>query len=147
MSPQLVFITLFLGLISGPRKITLQAGPGIQSIRILLDGRQLAEMKKAPWSAVVDFGKQVVPGELIAAGYDETGQEVARVSQLVNLPRPTADFVIFLQNDSNGIPVLASLRWEHLLGTKPVKASLTVDGKAVSLDRGLRATLPRLNMD
>jgi hypothetical protein len=147
MSPQLVFISLFLGLISGPTQIDLQGGPGIRSVRIQLDGHQVAEIRNAPWSATVDFGTLAVPGELLATGYDDQGREVARVSQLVNLPRPMAEFVIVLQNNSEGVPVSAELRWEHLLGTKPAKASLTVDTKEISLDGNLRATLPRLDMD
>src|SRR4051812_49337805 len=146
MSHQLVFITLFLGLISGRRQVDLQAGPAIKSIRILLDGRQVAELQKEPWSAIVDFGPLITPGELVAAGYDEDGKEVARESQLVNLPHPTAEFVIVLQHDEKGAPASVELRWKHLFGSVPLTSSLVVDGQNVALDGSMRATLPRLDM-
>lgn len=147
MSAQLVFLSLFLGLVSGPHRVALQAGPEIRSVRILLGGRQVAEMKQAPWQATVDFGPSIVPGDLVAVGYDAHGQEVARVAQVVNLPRPYAEFVIALKNDEKGMPVSAELRWEHLLGVKPGRSSLTIDGKSIRLDQTLRGRLPRLNMD
>jgi hypothetical protein len=147
MSPQLVFLTLFLGLISGRNDVDLQAGPEVKSIRLLLDGHQIAAMKQPPWHATVDFGPAIVPGELVAAGYDAQGNEIGRVAQTLNLPRPTAEFVIALQNDAGGTPRSAALRWEHLLGAKPVRSSLTVDGKPTPLDSANSARLPRLDMN
>jgi hypothetical protein len=146
MPHQLVFITLFLGLISGRREVDLQAGPAIKSIRILLDGKQVAELQKEPWSAIVDFGPLITPGELVAAGYDGNGKEVARESQLVNLPHLTAEFVIVLRHDEKGTPASVELRWKHLFGSVPLTSSLVVDGEKVPLDSALRATLPRLDM-
>ncbi len=147
MATQLVFLTLFLGLISGPQRIDLQPGPAVKSIRILLDGKQVAALQKAPWSAMVDFGPSIVPGDLVAIGYDARGDEVARTFQTLNLPRPLADFVVSVKNDANGRPVSAELRWEHLMAAKPAKSSLSVDGKVVPLDANLRARLPRLDVN
>jgi hypothetical protein len=147
MPAQLVFISLFLGLVSGKVQVDLQAGPAVKSIRILLDGRQLAEMQRAPWQTTVDFGPAVVPSELVAVGLDERGNEVARAEQIINLPRSPADFVIVMQNDDKGVPASVALRWEHLLGTAPKNASLTIDGAAVTMDKSMRAALPRLDMN
>jgi hypothetical protein len=147
MATQLVFLTLFLGLISGPQRIDLQPGPAVKSIRILLDGKQVAALQKAPWSAMVDFGPSIVPGDLVAIGYDARGDEVARTSQTLNLPRPLADFVVSVKNDANGRPASAELRWEHLMAAKPATSSLKVDGKIVPLDANLRARLPSLDVN
>jgi hypothetical protein len=147
MSPQLIFLSLFLGLMSGSHDVELQAGPEIKSIRLLLDGSEVAEMKQPPWRARVDFGRSIVPAELIAVGYDAKANEVARVTQTLNLPRAPAEFVIALQNDEQRTPVAATLRWEHLMAAKPVKSSLTVDGKAVRLHSQTSARLPRLDMN
>jgi hypothetical protein len=147
MSSQLVFLSLFLGLVSGRGNIELQAGTAIKSIQVLLDIRQVAVMQHPPWRAAVDFGPSIAPGELVAIGFDEHGKEVARAAQTVNLPRPTAEFVIALQNDDKGVPVSAELRWEHLLAAKPVKSSITVDGNPVPINRTTHARLPRLNME
>lgn len=147
MSSQIVFLSLFLGLVSGRGNVELQAGPAIKSIQVLLDTRQVAVMQHPPWRAAIDFGPSIAPGELVAIGFDEHRNEVARATQTVNLPTPTAEFVIALQNDEKGVPVSAELRWEHLLAAKPVKSSLTVDDKAVPVDRTMHARLPRLNME
>jgi hypothetical protein len=147
MAAQLVFLTLFLGLISGPQRVDLQPGRGVTSIHILLDGKQVAALQHAPWSATVDFGPSIAPGDLVAIAYDAHGDELARTSQTVNLPRPFADFVISVKNDAKGTPVSAELRWEHLQGAKPVKSSLKLDGKTVTLDADLRAKLPRLDVN
>jgi hypothetical protein len=147
MSPQLVFLSLFLGLMSGSHDVELQAGPEIKSIRLLLDGSEVAEMTQPPWRARVDFGRSIVPAALVADGYDAKGNEVTRVTQTLNLPRPPAEFVIALQNDGQGTPVAATLRWEHLMAAKPVRLSLTVDQKSIRLDDKASARLPRLDMN
>jgi hypothetical protein len=145
MATQLVFLTLFLGLISGPQHVDLQPGAAVASIHILLDGKEVGTVQRAPWGVTVDFGASIAPAELVAIGYDARGDEVARTSQTVNLPRPIADFVISVKNDTKGAPDSAELRWEHLQGAKPVKSSLKVDDKTVPLDAGLRANLPHLD--
>jgi hypothetical protein len=147
MSAQLVFLSLFLGLVSGRGNVEFQAGPAIKSIQVLLDARQVAVMQHPPWRAAVDFGPAIAPGELVAIGFDEHGKEVARAAQTINLPRPTAEFVIALQNDEKGVPMAAELRWEHLLAAKPVKSILAVDGNDVPVNRAMHARLPRLNME
>lgn len=146
MTSQVVFLTLFLGLIAGPHMVTLQVGSDVHSVRILFDSRPVAVLQQPPWRATVDFGSSIVPGEMVAIGYDAGGNEVARATQMVNVPRPVAEFVITLQNDAAGAPVAAHFRWEHLVGAKPVALSLTVDGKRVPLDRSAGARLPRLDM-
>jgi hypothetical protein len=145
MATQLIFLTLFLGLISGPQHVELQPGPAVASVHILLDGKEVGAMQHAPWSVNVDFGPLIAPAELVAIGYDARGDEVARTSQTLNLPRPFADFVISVKNDTKGAPGSAELRWEHLQGAKPVKSSLKIDGKTVPLDAGLHAKLPHLD--
>ena len=85
--PQLVFLTLFLGLTSGMNSIALKATPEVRSIRIQLGGRTVVALAHSPWSAPVDFGPELTPTELVAIGYDAQGQEIARASQIVNLPR------------------------------------------------------------
>lgn len=147
MNSQVVFLSLFLGLMAGPHMVNLQVGPGVDTVRLLLDGRPVAVLRQPPWRATIDFGTAIVPGELDAVGYDDHGNEVARATQLVNVPRPIAEFNITLQNDAAGAPSTAQFKWEHLVGAKAVSASLTVDGKSVPMDKsGSTARLPRLDM-
>jgi hypothetical protein len=146
MTSQVVFLSLFLGLMSGSHMVDLDVGAGVRSVRILLDGQPVAVLHQAPWRATVDFGPSIMPRELVVVGFDKQGDEIARASQMVNVPRPTAEFVITLQNDASGVPVGARLRWEHLTAARPVALSLAVDGKPVTLDRSASAILPRLDM-
>lgn len=146
MSSQVVFLSLFLGLMGGPHMVDLQVGSEVRSIRMLLDNRPVAVLQQPPWRATVDFGSSIVPAELVAIGYDATGAEVARAKQLVNVPRQVAEFVITLQNDSAGVPVAAQFKWEHLVAATPVAFSLTVEGKPVTLDKSATARLPPLDM-
>jgi hypothetical protein len=146
MSSQVVFLSLFLGLMGGPHVVELQVGPEVRSVRMLLGDRGVAVLQQPPWRATIDFGSSIVPAELVAIGYDAKGNEVARAKQLVNVPRPVAEFVITIQNDASGVPVAAQFKWEHLVAAKPVAFSLTVDSKPVTLDRSAAARLPRLDM-
>ena len=146
MTSQVVFLSLFLGLMGGRHVVDLQVGPDVRSVRMQLNDRAVAVLQEPPWRATVDFGSAIVPAELVAIGYDAKGNEVARAKQLINVPRPVAEFVVTLQNDSEGVPVAAQLKWEHLVGAKPVAISLSVDGKPVTLDKSAAARLPRLDM-
>ncbi|HEV7427050.1 MAG TPA: hypothetical protein VGQ46_11840 [Thermoanaerobaculia bacterium] len=146
MTSQVVFLSLFLGLTAGPHLVELQVGPGVHTVRMLLEKRPVAVLQQPPWRATVDFGSSIVPGELVAVGYDAHGNEVARATQFVNVARPVAEFNITLQNDAAGVPATAQFKWEHLVAAKVVSASLTVDEKSVSIDNHAIARLPRLDM-
>src|SRR6266852_76582 len=145
MPAQIVFLTLYLGLIGGQQPIQVQVGANVTSVRFLLDGRDMGVLKASPWTLIVDFGPPYEPHELVAVAYDRDGDETGRVSQLINLPRPAAELSIDLQNDKSGAPVSVSLRWEEVYAAKPVLTTITVDGKPVHVDPGFRAQLPRLD--
>src|SRR5262245_16360071 len=97
MPAQIVFISLFLGLLSGTQPVRLLVSGPVRTVRILLDGRQVTAAVPPEWSADVDFGSELTPRELTAVGLDADGAEIARATQIVNLPRPTAEFDIVLQ--------------------------------------------------
>jgi len=143
---QVVFLSLFLGLMAGPHLVELQVASGVHTVRILLENRPVAVLQQPPWRATIDFGSSILPSELVAVGYDEGGNEIARATQLINVPRPVAEFNITLENDAEGVPKTAQFKWEHLVAAKVVSASLSVDGKSVPLDETAIARLPRLDM-
>jgi len=127
--------------------VELQVGPGIHIVRMLLENRPVAVLDQPPWRATIDFGSSIVPGQLVAIGSDARRNEIARATQLVNVPRPVAEFNIALKNDAEGVPATAQFKWEHLVGAKAESATLTVDGKPVPMDKsGAIARLPRLDM-
>lgn len=145
MPAQIVFLTLYLGLIGGQQPVQVKVGAEVTSVRFLLDGRDMGVLKAAPWTLIVDFGPPYEPHELVAVAYDRDGDETGRVSQLINLPRPAAELTIDLQSDKSGTPVSVSLRYEEVYAAKPVLTTITVDGKPVHVEPGFRAQLPKLD--
>lgn len=145
MSSQIVFLTLYLGLIAGHQPIEVQVGPAVKSVRILVDGRESAVLKAPPWRAIVDLGPAFEPRGVVAIAYDRDGDEVGQVAQTVNLPRPAAELTIGLQNDDKGAPVSVALRWEHVLAAKPSRATISLDGRKMRVDAQFRTALPPLD--
>ncbi|HSP15283.1 MAG TPA: hypothetical protein VLV78_11075 [Thermoanaerobaculia bacterium] len=141
--PQLVFLSLFLGLVAGVQQIDLRADPSIKSIRISLGARELATLQRPPWHAVVDFGADLVPRELTAVGFDSEGNEVARTTQVVNLKRPLAEVAISVKQE-NGEPAVVELTGRHLQFIQPDRATVRVDDQALRME-GFTAHLPNLD--
>lgn len=142
--PQVIFLSLFLGLITGRQSVDLQVDPAVASVRINLGGREAARIDKAPWSAKVDFGSALTPNELTAIAYDVGGNEVARISQLINLARPAAEVEIVIRRE-HGRPVEAQLVGRHRLHATLRKSKLTIDGAIIPVGRDFRARLPAID--
>jgi hypothetical protein len=132
----LIFITLFLGIVSGKQGIELQGDTNIASIRLVLAGQEIARLTQPPWRTEIDLGSNLVPRELEAIGYDAKGNEVGRASQVLNLPKPAAEVQIVLGEDG------VQLRWTNLEYAKPKSASVTFDGAPLRVDSDFRAPLP-----
>jgi hypothetical protein len=119
VTSQVVFLSLFLGLMAGPHLVELQVAPGVHTVRMLLEKQPVAVLDEPPWRATIDFGSPIVPSELVAIGYDERGNEIARATQLLNVPRPVAEFNLTLKNDAQGVPSTAQFKWEPSSRRKP----------------------------
>lgn len=142
--PQIVFLSLFLGLVTGFQNVSLRVDEGVKSVRIELGGREVARITSAPWSARVDFGTALTPRELTAIAYDADGREITRIAQVINLARPAAELEIVIRRDGQR-PVEAELVGRHRLHKLPSDAKLSVDGTAIRLGRDFRARLPQLD--
>jgi hypothetical protein len=142
--PQLVFLTLFLGLTAGKAQVSLQADPAIASIALEIGGRVVAKIQHSPWTAEVDFGPELIPQRLVAIGYDEHGIEIARASQDVNLPRSAAEVEILVKNEK-GRPARAELVARNRKHSEPAKAQLSLDGDAIPVGDDFSARLPALD--
>ncbi|HUJ12840.1 MAG TPA: hypothetical protein VL284_03535 [Thermoanaerobaculia bacterium] len=136
MPSHLIFLTLFLGIVSGKQGIELQADPAIKSIRILLANSEIARLTQPPWRCEIDLGPEIVPRVLEAVGYDADGSEVARASQALNLPRPYADVQIV--RDAGG----AELRWSNVQYKPPKSARVTLDGAPLEIDKDYHVHFP-----
>lgn len=142
--PQIVFLSLFFGLVTGFQNVSLRVDEGVKSVRIELDGREVGRMTSAPWSARVDFGTALTPRELTAIAYDADGKEITRIAQVINLARPAAELEIVIRRDGQR-PVEAELVGRHRLHKLPSGAKLSVDGTSIRLGRDFRARLPQLD--
>ena len=141
MSAQIIFVSLFLGIVSGQQPVVLRVSGPVDHVRITLSGQQAAALERAPWGTIVDFGAELAPRELTAIAYDVDDHEIARATQVINLPRPMAEFEIMLDGDE------VSLTWRHLMNARPARATLTIDGKPLALDGSLHARLPKLDRE
>jgi hypothetical protein len=141
---RIVFLSLFLGLVSGPQQISLEVDPVVKSVKITLGGRDVTTLAKPPWSSVIDFGPEIEPVELAAIGYDDHGNEIARTSQVVNLPRPVAEVEIVVRNEE-AKPAVAELRWQHRTMGQPKRALIQVDGASQPVGKDFSARLPVLD--
>lgn len=144
--PQIVFLSLFLGLVTGVQNVTLRVDDGVKSVRIELGGREVARMQSAPWSARVDLGSALTPRELTAIAYDADGKEITRIAQTINLARPAAELEIVIRREGQR-PIEAELVGRHRLHKSAVGAKLTIDGSPLHLGHDFRARLPELEME
>ena len=137
MPAHLVFITLFLGLVSGKQMVQLHADAAVKSIRILLAGQEVARLTQPPWRQEIDLGPELVPRELAAIGYDDKGEEIGRATQVLNLPRPPAEVELVRQGD------FVQLRWSNVEYKPPRSAKVTFDGALLRVDPEFRVELPK----
>ena len=142
--PQIVFLSLFLGLVTGFQNVSVRVDEGVKSVRIEIGGREIARMTSAPWSARVDFGPALTPRELTAIAFDADGKEITRISQVLNIARPAAELEIVIRREGQR-PVEAELVGRHRLHKLASGAKLSVDGTPVHVGRDFRARLPELD--
>ena len=138
----IVFVTLLLGLISGPIPIQVTVEGPVAAVEYVLDGTVVGKAEYPPWSAKVDFGPELQPRELVARALDKDGNEIARATQWVNLPRPPAEVEIVLEGDAAGRPKAARLSWQSLISAQPVTLSVTLNGKPLLVREDRRVLLP-----
>jgi len=138
---RIVFVSLFLGLVSGTQWVEMRADPEVQSIRITLDGRELAALHKPPWQTAIDLGDGLAPGELVATGFNDRNEPIARASQVLNLPRPVAELELVVHGET------VSLVWRHREHAQPKRATISVDGSPLRVTREFTARLPAFKGD
>lgn len=136
----IAFLTLLLGLTTGAIPIEVTVDGPVAAVEYVLDGAAVARVEAPPWSATLDFGA-LQPRELVARALDKDGNEIARTSQWLNVPRPPAEVEIVLEPGSEGRPAAARLSWQTLTAAHPATISLTLDDRPLVVqDR--RAILP-----
>jgi hypothetical protein len=142
----IAFVTLLLGLISGVYPIEVSVGGSVTAVEYRLDGALVARRDGPPWVAPVDLGSELRPRQLTVVALGAGGQEIARASQWLNLPRPPAEVEIVLERSPDGAPSAAQLSWQSVNGVKPSSVGLTLDGAPLKVDAKGRAPLPKADL-
>ena len=138
----IAFVTLLLGLISGPYPIEVKVAGPVAVVEFTLDGAPAGRLARPPWIARVDLGKDLLPHELVARALDAEGKEISRATQWLNLPRPRAEVDVVLEKGEDGAPKSALLTWQSLSSAKPSSVGLTLDGQPLIVNADGRAALP-----
>jgi len=140
----ITFITLFLGLVTGPHQVQVAVGDPVAAVEFQLDGEPVAVDRDEPWSAQCDFGSELRPHRLTAVALDEAGEEVERVDQWINLPRSRAEAGLLVEKGSEG-KRRVRLVWESMEHDRPLSIALTLDGARLPADADGTYPLPPLN--
>lgn len=140
----ITFLTLFLGLATGPQPVALAVLPPAMRIELVLDGDPVAELTGPPWLATLDLGDELQPRRLEAIGYDRDGREVARAGQTINLKARRADAELAVERDAAGQPVALLLAWQSVEHPTPERVDVRLDGELLPVKDPRRIALPRL---
>lgn len=136
------FVSVFLWLVVGVQTVEVAVDAQVAWVEILLDGAPVASMTDPRWKARVDFGSNLAPRQLTAVAYGETGDEIGKTHQIVNLPRPPAVAKIVLDHDDDGRPVSAKIITESADRTSPVNVIVSLDGRVLAPSQRHRYPLP-----
>ncbi len=141
------FVTLFLGLASGPQVVEVAVGEPAAAVELRLDGETVARAEEPPWTLEVDLGAAPLPRRLEALAIGADGAELGRAVQWVNLPRAAAEARLLLERDGAGAPVAARLAWESRAAARPTQLAVTLDGEPLAVADPSRFALPPVDSE
>lgn len=137
---QLVFLTVFLGLVAGRQPVELLAPADVARVELRLDGRTVSTLQAPPWKANVDFGDALLPHRLEAVAFDAGGAVLGTAMQKVNTSTPPKELQLALE-ENQGRP-RARIVWSHLDASRPEEMKARIDGKPVDIARDRTIALP-----
>jgi hypothetical protein len=141
----IAFITLFLGLVTGQQPIQMKVTGPAAKIEFQVDGRVAGAITE-PWSAVINFGSRLRPHRIVARALDDSGREVARAEQTINLPQSLSEVQLVLERNTTGRPIGVQMLWRSLEADEPRSASISLDGKPLVIDEHLHAAIPAVDL-
>lgn len=136
------FVSLFLGLVVGYQTVALKVAEPVARVEILLDGHQVTAFDTPPWRGQIDLGRELQPHELTAVAFDDTGVELDRTSQWLNLPRQPAETTILLERDLETQQQTARVSWKSLAGDQPSAVRVEFDGRDLDFEDPRTIPLP-----
>jgi hypothetical protein len=138
----ITFVSLFLGLVSGPQIVEIAVAERVATVELRLDGKVVAVLSGKPWKAEVDFGPDLRTHELVAVARDGVGAQVGRARQQINVPRPAAEAEILLEGWHGGRPRTARLIWTSRQFLEPESIRVALDGRDLEVEDPGRIELP-----
>ena len=141
----ITFLTLYLGLIVGPRQFELSVAETAARVEILLDGELQTELTAPPWEFRVDLGPSPTPHELMAVAYDSEGTSLGRAFQRLNVPHPPVEVVIALEGTEGRIEA-ARLVWEAAADEALTGVRVRLDGRKIPVEDPNHIPLPPLDL-
>lgn len=70
--------------LSGRQEITIEAGPEIDWVEVLLDGRRIDTDRRRPFRSRLSLGAAAIEHSLVVIGYDAERREIARTGRTLN---------------------------------------------------------------
>ncbi len=138
----IAFVSLFLGLLTGPQTVELAVAEKVASVELRLDGAVVGTLSGPPWQLEIDFGAALTTHELTAVARDAGGFELDRAVQRINVPRPAVESEILLAEWRHGAPLAARLLWHSREVLEPAAIHLSLDGAPLSGDDPEHLELP-----
>ena len=143
----IAFVSLFLGLITGPQVIELAVSSEVVAVEIRLDGETVGELHSPPWQLDLDFGEKLTSHRLTAIARDARGEPVDVAVQLLNVPRSAVELEILLDGWRHGVPRHGRLIWHAVEQLEPKQLAVSLDGQPLVLDDDESFELPGLAAD
>ena len=142
----ITFLTLYLGLIVGPRDFELSVADNTARVEILLDGERQTEITAPPWEFKIHLGEVPLPHELTAIAYDEAGDPLGRAFQRLNVPHPPVVLVIALESEEGTVRA-ARLAWEAAADEALTGVRVELDGLRIPVEDPTHIPLPPLDLE
>lgn len=127
----LTFLTLFLGLVTGPQLVEVTASSQVATVELLVDGERREVLRGEPWKATLDLGS-LAPHHLEARGLDADGDVLDRAEVWINLSRVGADAQWVI--DADGSTRRARLLWQSVEHPTPSSVTVRLNGEVTELE-------------
>ncbi len=141
------FLTVFLGLVSGPQMVELAVVGEVAAVELHLDGERAARLEESPWRLELDLGEALRPHRLEALAFGADGEILARTDQVLNLPTAEAQMRIMLEPPRPEGPRRGRLLWLSASGRRPTRVGADLDGAPIAVAGQRGFVLPDVALD
>lgn len=141
----IVFLSIFLGIVTGEQTIEVAVSSEVDAVEIRVDGELVQEIFDPPWRVAYDFGPELTTHELTAVALNKAGREISRAVQLLNVPRGRVEAEILLEDWVDGSPTVARVVWHSAEVMEPLRTAITLDGVPLAAPDTERVELPTLD--